>query len=109
MLVTRGALTFGQDLVLFRKALLSLTNVIAELAHGGTIDRVLATSGAVRFLETLPDRTLSTDTGAGFGTHLSNADLLRVWLDLPWVPTRFWLDTWRAGMRAGTCGEFIHR
>ena len=97
--MTRGALTFGQDLVLFRKALLSLTNVIGELGPGGTVDRVLAGAGIARFLETLPGRTLTTDMRAGFGTHISNADLLRLWSDLPWAPARFWLDTWRDALR----------
>ena len=100
-LATRGALAFDQELVLFRKALLSLANVIDELGPGGTIDRVLARSGLVRFLETLPGRALTEDTGAGFGTHVSNADLLRIWSDLPWTPARFWLETWRDALRVG--------
>jgi len=90
-----GSITFPEATTLFRKSLLTLTGVVADVCKEGSVDDVLMKSGALQFGRELPKRPVSgLDSRARFGTHISNADLIKLWASVPWMPTRYLLDTW---------------
>jgi ubiquinone biosynthesis protein len=82
---------FRRELVLFRKAWLTLRGVIDDVAAGYPIDRILFTAGFERLLAEFPSRVLAPFDSRRFDTHLSNADLMGLWMSSGWVPARFWL------------------
>lgn len=90
---------FPEDLVLFRKALLTLSGVINDVCSDCSIDQVLLNSGLRQFLYELPNRGLTFDDAHTFGTHISNADLLSLWACLPISTTRLWLANWHDMLR----------
>jgi ubiquinone biosynthesis protein len=94
-LARAGSLTFPEELTLFRKSLLTLTGVVADVCEEGSVDDVLVRSGAAQFGRELRRRPVAALDSRAFGTHVSNADLVKLWASLPWMPTRYWLETWR--------------
>ena len=99
-LAISGAMGFPEELVLFRKALLSLSEVVADISAGCSSDRVLFNAGAERFLRELPGRALTPAHSRAFATHLSIADLCGLWASFPATTARFWLGTWQDALGA---------
>jgi ubiquinone biosynthesis protein len=89
-----GAMTFPEATTLFRKSLLTLTGVVADVCREGSVDDVLVRSGAAQFGRELRRRPGATLDSRAFGTHVSNADLIKLWASVPWMPTRYFLETW---------------
>jgi ubiquinone biosynthesis protein len=89
-----GSMTFPEATTLFRKSLLTLTGVVADVCREGSVDDVLVRSGAAEFGRELRRRPGATLDSRAFGTHVSNADLIKLWASVPWMPTRYVLDTW---------------
>jgi ubiquinone biosynthesis protein len=90
-----GSITFPEATTLFRKSLLTLTGVVADVCKEGSVDDVLMKSGALQFGRELTKRPITgLDSRERFGTHVSNADLILLWASVPWMPTRYFLDTW---------------
>jgi ubiquinone biosynthesis protein len=89
-----GSMTFPEATTLFRKSLLTLTGVVADVCREGSVDDVLVRSGAVQFGRELRKRPGATLDSRAFGTHVSNADLIKLWASVPWMPTRYFLETW---------------
>lgn len=87
--------SFPEDLVLFRKALLTLSGVLADLAGPQVAERVLMTAGLRCLLEELPARALARAGDRAFGTHVSNAELWSLWAGSGLTATRFWLGRWQ--------------
>ena len=79
------------ELVLFRKAWLTLSGVAGDLAGDHAADPVLAGEGLKRFLAEFPKRMVTPFRSRDFATHLSNADLMRLWISFYALPARFWL------------------
>ncbi len=79
------------ELVLFRKAWLTLSGVTADLADGHSAEPVLAGVGLKRFVQEWPKRIIAPFGSRNFATHLSNSDLIRFWISFCALPTRFWL------------------
>jgi ubiquinone biosynthesis protein len=99
---------FRRELILFRKAWLTLRGVIDDVAAGCPIDRALLGVGLERLLAELPRRMAVPLDSRQFDSHLSSADLIGLWMSASWVPTRFWLgfgvDVWRCGTQnVGKC------
>lgn len=91
--VQSARLRVGADLMLFRKSLLTLEGVLADI--GDARDPVQSSlQGA--FLRQLaaewPRRWLSPLASRDFATRLSNADLVTLALSGPFVAARYWLD-----------------
>jgi ubiquinone biosynthesis protein len=83
----------GADLLVFRKALHTLEGVLADLGAGAQrIDEVLLSEFVRHLAVEWPWRWLAPPDCRAFASRLSNADLARVSLGLPWAATRFWLD-----------------
>ncbi len=91
-LAATSAVRFPEELLLFRKALLTLSGVVADVSEQATIDSILIRHGATDFIEGLPWRPWSWPyCREQVGGHLSNADLFGLWLELPATVLRFWV------------------
>ena len=87
--VLHGGARYPGDLLLFRKTLLTLQGVVADLAPGHSLTLDLASAGVRRLLAEWPGRLTSGPFSSGFPTHLSNADLA------PTAIANFWGQTLR--------------
>ena len=91
-LATSSAVRFPEEMTLFRKALLTLSGVVADVSPRASIDRVLLREGAFRFFAGLAWRPwIWPDSRERVAAHLSNADLLGFCNELPLTALRFWL------------------
>jgi ubiquinone biosynthesis protein len=86
-------LRLGADLLLFRKALHTLDGVEADIGAGASrVDDVLLAEFLRHMLAEWPQRWLALPGCRAFATRLSNADLARLMLGLPWAAARFWTE-----------------
>jgi len=91
--VHSARLRVSADLMLFRKALLSIEGVLHEL--GATRmhnDRVLLTDFWNQLCSESFQRITTDCESRDFGTRLSNADLTEAMLSFPWTMSRYWMD-----------------
>ncbi|RIK62633.1 MAG: hypothetical protein DCC65_17125 [Planctomycetota bacterium] len=86
---------FSGDLLLFRKMLLTLGGVIADVCEGASLDAILTASGLHAFLKDWPNRLWTPIDSRDFATHVSNGDLMRLCLTAPFVAGSYWLRAWR--------------
>lgn len=70
---------FPENLILFRKALLTLSSVVADTDENTALDRILLMTGVQNFYSEAPARLWADPNSRAFGTHLSNLDLLTLW------------------------------
>ena len=89
-----GAISFGQDLVLFRKSVLTLEGVVADVSAQTSLDRVLPASAVRQFLREGASRALAAPLSRDFGTHVSNLDLLWLYWSIPRGVARYWANRW---------------
>ena len=82
---------FRHELILFRKAWLTLRGVIDDVAAGCPTDRVLLGAGLQRLIAELPSRIIAPLDSRHFDSHLSSADLVGLWMSASLAPARFWL------------------
>jgi ubiquinone biosynthesis protein len=86
----RTATGFGEDFLLFRKSWLSLSGIIGDLVEDPSPDRRLLGVALQRFIGELPARPFTLPDSPNFSTHVSNVDILRLWIS-PWlVSLRYW-------------------
>jgi ubiquinone biosynthesis protein len=93
--MTEYHLSFTDDLVLFRKAVFTLTDVVADISSGVSPDRLLFRSARDQLAGELPQRIASPPGDASFGSHLSGLDLFEAWSTLPLSAGRFMLGSLR--------------
>ncbi len=86
---------FPENLMLFRKALLTLVSVVSDIADTASIDQILLNAGGDRFLRESPERMLAAPGSREFATHVSNLDLVGLWATSPYAATDYWLGVWR--------------
>ena len=91
---TTGVMRFPEALTLFRKALLTLTGVIGDVSAQPALDETLIRAGVIQCLREWPVRSFVTFDSREFGSHLSNADWLRLWAALPTALTRYSLGAY---------------
>lgn len=87
------AVRFPARLLLMRKSLVTLEGVLDDLG-GASWDRVLVGAALVQALRDWPKRSLSGPLSRGFGTQLSNAEVLALLGSGPATAVRFWWQTW---------------
>lgn len=91
---------FSRDLLLFRKSVLTLEGVIADISLREPFDRVM-TAAALRQLSLeWGDRVFALPSSRAFGSHISNLDLMSLYFELPATISRFWqhhLQQWLLG------------
>ncbi len=91
---------FNDDLLLFRKSVLTIEGLIAGISTGGSFDEVLPASAAQQLYLEGFSRTFASPQSRDFRTHLSNLDLLSLYWGAPATAARFWqrlLDQWLSG------------
>ncbi|WP_291996315.1 AarF/UbiB family protein [Candidatus Accumulibacter sp. ACC012] len=98
-LAASSAVRFPEEIALFRKALLTLSGVAADVSEHMAIDRVLVRHGAGSFLQGLLRRPWAWADSRAVGGHLSTVDLVGLCVDLPATTLRF-----LAGDRSGSGG-----
>jgi len=90
--VQTAGLRVAADLMLFRKTLYTLEGVVAEIGpERFQVDEVLVREFLRHFTVEWPRRWVSLPHSREFATRLSNWDLTRTMLSLPWTTTQFWL------------------
>jgi ubiquinone biosynthesis protein len=89
-LSAQRALRFPEAIILFRKALLTLSGVIADVSSTASIDAVVMREGWLDLVEGLALRPLVALDSRGHGGHLSTADLVGLWAGLPATVARYW-------------------
>ncbi len=91
---------FSEDLLLFRKSVLTIEGLIADVSTGTSFDDVLPASAARQLYREGLSRGFAPPLSRGFGTHLSNLDLMSLYWGAPATATRYWkrfLDQWLSG------------
>jgi ubiquinone biosynthesis protein len=88
----KAGVLFGQDLVLFRKSVLTLEGVVADVSEGLSLGKVLTFSGGLALLREWTTRYVASPMSRDFGTHVSNIDLLSLYFAAPSAMTRFFTD-----------------
>jgi ubiquinone biosynthesis protein len=78
--LVQAGVRFPSRLLLFRKALLTLEGVLADLCPGGSLEATLWTEAAVQFAWEWPLRWYKPLADRDYATHLSSADLVDLWL-----------------------------
>jgi ubiquinone biosynthesis protein len=88
-------LRLGPDLMMLRKALLTLEGVIDDLgAQGFQSEESLFRQFLIQFAIEWPERWVALPTSRAFATRLSNIDLAATMLGVPLGAARYWQAKW---------------
>lgn len=91
--VLKAQLRVSADLMLFRKSLLMLDGVIADVGGGDEqVHEVLQGEFVRQFAREWPRRLVTSPGPRAYGTRISNADLYQLMISAPFTATRFWLE-----------------
>src|SRR5262249_38132340 len=90
--VLRARLRAESDLIMFRKALLTLEGVLTDVSSAVHLDGLLPALFLRRLVAEWPLRLLTPSISRALETRLSSEDLALVLLRLPWTPARAWLE-----------------
>jgi len=90
--IFKGGVLFGEDLVLFRKSVLTVEGVAADISNDHSLSKVLPLSAGLEFLREWARRCVASPVSRDFGTHVSNLDLLSLYFAAPSAATRFFSD-----------------
>ena len=99
--VTQARARFPANLLLFRKSLLTLEGVMADLsgedeaAGDESLDRALFAALSRQLITEWPRRFYSPLNSRAFNTSVSNVDLVSLFSSGPAVFARYWAETWR--------------
>jgi len=102
--VVRGRVRFDPNLILFRKALLMLEGVLADVDPTFDADAEIAACVLGQFAHEWPMRCFAHPASRAFGTHLSNADLAAACVSVSGATLRGWNDACIA-MTRPACGS----
>jgi ubiquinone biosynthesis protein len=115
--VQKGRLRVSPDMMLFRKSLLTLEGVVAEVGQcSGQIDKTLSIEFLRHFAAEYPQRWLQLPTSRNSSTRVSNMDLTHTLLSYPTSVTRFWtghaldileacVSRWQQGVQPDAASE----
>jgi len=90
--VLRARLRAGTDLIMFRKVLLTLDGVLADVSAQVSVDELLPSLFLRRLACEWPRRLLTPPLSRALETRLSNEDLALLMMRLPLTPARAWLE-----------------
>jgi hypothetical protein len=93
---------FGQSLIFFRKSILTLDGVIADITSDDRLGYVVTRTGFLQITREMHLRGWASPVSRDFGSHLSNLDLMTLYWALPEASMRQWsrwLDPKQWGMR----------
>jgi predicted unusual protein kinase regulating ubiquinone biosynthesis (AarF/ABC1/UbiB family) len=86
---------FPENLMLFRKALLTLSGVVTDITTDCSLDRVMRNQGLRQFSAEWSSRLLADPASRAFGTHVSNVELLQLMGSWPGTVNAYWLGLWQ--------------
>lgn len=100
---------FSSDLLLFRKATLTVEGILHDIHPDVGADATLLTTGLRQLVAEWPARWITSPLDRRFGSHVANADLLHVLLAMPAATMNLWLGQWSAwcGQWAATSGAEV--
>jgi ubiquinone biosynthesis protein len=93
---------FSQDLLIFRKSVLTIEGLIADISTDTCFDQVLPASAARELYREGFSRPFASPLSRDFGTHLSNLDLLSLYWGAPAAATRYWKRFWDQWLSGST-------
>ena len=85
-----GGARFGNDLILYRKTLLTLEGLVDDLDPAHPMDAALFAEASRRLFQEWPARLAQAPMSRAFSTHLSNFDLARLFWSGPAAMLRYW-------------------
>ncbi len=103
----KAGVLFGEDLVLFRKSVLTLKGVAADVSEDLALEQVLPLSGALVLAREWASRCVAPPMSRDFQTHFSNIDLLFLSFAAPSAMTRFCTDRAFDRARRVTSGHLV--
>jgi ubiquinone biosynthesis protein len=92
--VLRARLRATTDLIMFRKALLTLEGVLADVSAAVRIDDLLPALFLRKLVAEWPRRLVTAPYSRALETRLSTEDLALLLLQLPWTPARAMLSNY---------------
>ena len=98
--VLRARLRAATDLIMFRKVLLTLEGVLADVSADLRIDDVLPSLFVRKLVAEWPLRFVTSPLSRAFGTRLSSDDIARLMIQLPWTATRAWIENTRGALQS---------
>lgn len=81
---------FGRDLLLFRKSVLTLQGVIADISPRDSFNRVITAAVLSQISREWAERVFARPTSRDFGSRLSNFDLMSLYYELPTTMFKLW-------------------
>ena len=94
-IATSTNIGFPENLMLFRKALLTLSGVVTDITVDCSLDRVMRNQGLRQFSGEWFSRLLADPASRSFGTHVSNVELLQLMGSWPGTVNAYWLGLWQ--------------
>lgn len=89
--VEQAGLTARADLLMFRKALHTMNDLVLDIgASEGAIDLALFSGFTEKLIAEWPHRWLAAPDSRAFATRLSNLDLAGLMFQSPLLTARFW-------------------
>jgi ubiquinone biosynthesis protein len=101
----RAGLSPGNSLVLFRKALLTLLNLVRDISREASPDIIMTSSGLSHLFSEVPGRMLNPASRETYRSHMRNVDIMEALSTWPLRTGRLWLGNWKEGLKAMTGKE----
>ncbi len=96
----RAGLSLHDDMVLFRKALLTLINLVCDISQEASADIIMTASGLSHLFSELPERVLDPAGTETYRSHLRNVDMIEALSTLPLSAGRMWLGSLKESLKA---------
>ena len=91
---------FPGNMLLFRKMLLTLNGVIADVCDESSLDAILLSKGLSKFWSEFPRRAFSWPQSRDFATHVSTSQLARMMTAAPLAAGQHWMRAWTQCIRS---------
>jgi predicted unusual protein kinase regulating ubiquinone biosynthesis (AarF/ABC1/UbiB family) len=95
---TSTGMRFPENLMLFRKALLTLSGVVEDITTAASLDRVMLNQGLRQFSNEWPSRMFADPSSRSHGTHIANVELMELAGSWPATVSAYWQGLWRDGL-----------
>jgi ubiquinone biosynthesis protein len=95
---TSTGMSFPENLMLFRKALLTLSGVVEDITTAASLDRVMLNQGLRQFSNEWPSRMFADPSSRSHGTHIANVELMELAGSWPATVSVYWQGLWRDGL-----------
>lgn len=101
-MAARSGTRYSSDLLLFRKAMLTMEGILHDIDPAVAADAALLGTALRQLAKEWPVRWFAGPVDRHFGSHVANADLLHLLLTIPATT----MDVW-AGQWSRWCGQWV--